>query len=153
MAGTYTNITEAEMKAFLEPLGFKLLNIPGTTELVFGKRVHCEVDPELPLTLRIYTGIAYGHSREKGEDAIRPVVFFKNRKGEVKLFTEGKRVHRIETWRKNLKQRIDSIKELLPVQVCHCGAPMKVRQGPHGDFYGCTNYPDCKGVKQIEQSK
>jgi hypothetical protein len=26
-----------------------------------------------------------------------------------------------------------------------CGAPMKRRTGPHGEFYGCSNYPKCRG--------
>ena len=29
-----------------------------------------------------------------------------------------------------------------------CGAPMKMRKGPYGAFWGCTNYPRCKGIKK-----
>ncbi len=28
-----------------------------------------------------------------------------------------------------------------------CGAPMALRTGPYGKFYGCTNYPSCKGKR------
>ena len=31
-----------------------------------------------------------------------------------------------------------------------CGAPMKVRKGPYGTFWGCTKYPTCKGVRKIK---
>lgn len=26
-----------------------------------------------------------------------------------------------------------------------CGAPTKLKEGPHGPFHGCTNFPDCRG--------
>ena len=29
-----------------------------------------------------------------------------------------------------------------------CGKPMLLREGKYGQFYGCTNYPDCKNTKQ-----
>ena len=29
-----------------------------------------------------------------------------------------------------------------------CGAPMKMRKGPYGTFWGCTKYPECKGIKK-----
>ncbi|MBN1867376.1 type I DNA topoisomerase [Candidatus Sumerlaeota bacterium] len=32
-----------------------------------------------------------------------------------------------------------------------CGAPMTARSGPHGPFLSCTNYPDCKHVRQIAE--
>ena len=31
-----------------------------------------------------------------------------------------------------------------------CGAPMALRSGPYGQFYGCTNYPSCKGKRDCE---
>ena len=30
-----------------------------------------------------------------------------------------------------------------------CGAPMTVRSGRYGEFYGCTNYPSCKGTRNL----
>ncbi len=29
-----------------------------------------------------------------------------------------------------------------------CGAPMQLRQGRYGQFYGCTKYPDCDGIER-----
>ena len=29
-----------------------------------------------------------------------------------------------------------------------CGADMLIRQGRFGDFYACSNYPECKNSKQ-----
>jgi DNA topoisomerase-1 len=31
-----------------------------------------------------------------------------------------------------------------------CGAPMVVKRGKYGNFLGCSRYPDCKGIKKIE---
>ena len=30
-----------------------------------------------------------------------------------------------------------------------CGATMKLRKGPYGEFYGCSNYPGCKGLVNL----
>jgi len=30
-----------------------------------------------------------------------------------------------------------------------CGKPMYIRQGKFGTFYGCTDYPKCKGIKPV----
>lgn len=29
-----------------------------------------------------------------------------------------------------------------------CGKPMLLREGKYGQFYGCSNYPDCKNIIQ-----
>ena len=31
-----------------------------------------------------------------------------------------------------------------------CGAPMKLRKGSYGEFYGCTNYPKCKYTENVQ---
>lgn len=32
-----------------------------------------------------------------------------------------------------------------------CGKPMKIRRGKHGVFYGCTDYPGCKGTASCDK--
>ena len=34
-----------------------------------------------------------------------------------------------------------------------CSSPMKRRKGKNGDFWGCSKYPDCSGIVNIEQKK
>ncbi len=34
-----------------------------------------------------------------------------------------------------------------------CGGIMRVRHGKAGDFWGCINYPVCRGTKRIESSR
>ncbi|MDZ7611388.1 MAG: type I DNA topoisomerase [Candidatus Moranbacteria bacterium] len=31
-----------------------------------------------------------------------------------------------------------------------CGAKMEVKKGPYGPFLGCSNYPQCKNIKKVE---
>jgi DNA topoisomerase-1 len=31
-----------------------------------------------------------------------------------------------------------------------CGGKMEVRKGPYGPFLGCTNYPQCRNIKKVE---
>lgn len=43
------------------------------------------------------------------------------------------------------KQKAVLTDEICPV----CGAKMYLRVGPYGQFYGCSKYPKCKGVKKL----
>lgn len=31
-----------------------------------------------------------------------------------------------------------------------CGATMRLRHGTHGDFWGCTAYPTCRGTRRVQ---
>jgi ssDNA-binding Zn-finger/Zn-ribbon topoisomerase 1 len=33
-----------------------------------------------------------------------------------------------------------------------CGGPTKLRAGRYGSFYGCADYPECKGIVKIQQN-
>ena len=32
-----------------------------------------------------------------------------------------------------------------------CGTPMRKRSSARGDFWGCSNYPQCKGIRKMEK--
>ncbi len=34
-----------------------------------------------------------------------------------------------------------------------CGSPTRRRPGKNGDFFGCSKYPECKGIINIEPKK
>lgn len=44
----------------------------------------------------------------------------------------------------------NSVKKVVPAdKICsECGSPMKLRKGPYGQFWGCTNYPNCKHIEK-----
>lgn len=40
------------------------------------------------------------------------------------------------------------------VVICsRCGAPMQIKKGPYSIFWGCTNYPRCKGTESINKKR
>lgn len=150
---TYQQISQSEMEDFLFSKGFQPVALPGTQELVYGKRVDCN---GLALTLRVYSSIFAGSGRAAGEDAIRVVLFLKLDDKIVKL-GGSKRVHRVQGWRDNLQSRLSDWQQFLPARTCSCGKPMVVRhvkQGPRkGEpFYGCTAFPECRNTERCQEA-
>lgn len=146
MPAQYLNISAAEMDQFLTHKGFAKIELEGTFEAVYGKRVHQD---DLQLTLRVYTGIQGQVSRGVGEDAIRVNLFMRTGDKIIKL-GGSKRVHRVVNWKANLSKRIDDWLDYMPKHKCQkCGLPMIVRTSKHGKFLGCAGYPNCKEVKSV----
>jgi hypothetical protein len=147
MSGKYVSISKDEMDQFLIPQGFSSIQIENTFELVYAKRVFQD---DLKLSLRIYTGInSSGISRDVGEDAIRVYLFMKKQDNSIVKICGCKRVNRIETWKNNLQQRINSWNDSFPKHKCDlCKMPMILRKGSNGDFLGCSNFPNCKFTKK-----
>lgn len=138
-------ISLTEMQEFLEPQGFKIIpNLPKTREIVFGK----VVAPDL--CLRIYTTIEpSGESRDCGSDAIRFVLVWRNPEtSDVKKIGGDKKCLRVTGWRENMQKRIDRWNEMKGQDCPRCGSPMCLRNGRNGKFYGCSQYPNCKGTRQ-----
>jgi len=160
MAATYCNVTAADMRDYLEPRGFRqygrdgVPDFGGVGELVWGK-----VFPFGPghICIRVYSGISKHtmQSREKGADAIRVVVFFRDTEGTIGKVGGNKRVHRVENWRNNLQNRIDAWEEAIEHKCDKCGSPMAVRtvkkEGPNKgrQFYSCLTKA-CNGFKWKE---
>jgi len=62
---------------------------------------------------------------------------------------------RTEEERKQIFAKINKlkpIKKITEFSCPRCGAPMKRRTGPNGIFAGCSNYPQCRGTRQVEQT-
>lgn len=139
----------------MENRGFTLVSLPGTRELVWGKRVRSVGD--YPVTLRVYSSIVEEKSRDVGEDAIRVALVAKipdDNDGspfgsKIVGIGRSKRVNRVPGWRNRLAERIAQWEELLATECPTCGAPMKERKGPKGKFYGCCRYPDCRKTVDI----
>lgn len=154
-------ISVAEMAAFMERNKFKVIRVPNTHELVYGRRedwVRIEGDREvyrLPFSLRVYTSLTLQGARNVGEDAIRVSVWgARLRDTQLEYFMIGgaKRVNRIQTWADNLQHRIDNWVELLEPLCPLCGAPMMLRKSDHGRFYGCLRFHTdrCRGQRKLE---
>ena len=59
-------------------------------------------------------------------------------------FSERMIAARVEE-KRNQRRAVDEDAPPCPV----CGGAMRVRHGKTGDFWGCTNYPACKGTRNI----
>ena len=146
---TFCNVTQGDLEKLLSPLGFKQIQVRGVIELVYAKRVD---QGELQLSLRVFSGVnPDGQSRDCGKDAMRVTLFMRDEDGSIHKIGGDKRVNRIQTWRKNLKARLDGWLDCLPKESCECGAPMVPRTGKHGDFLGCVRFPKCKQTRQIQK--
>jgi hypothetical protein len=143
---TYVNITQQDAEEFLLPQGFRKIELPGTKELVYGKRVDAD---GLVLSLRVYTGInPNGQSREVGTDAMRCNIFWR-KDDELKKVATSKRVHRVAGWKKNLQARLDELK--IEKKCSDCGSPMVRRKGQNGEFFGCASFPACRHTEKVQQ--
>lgn len=49
-----------------------------------------------------------------------------------------------------VKEHVQSRQQQIANNICpQCGGELKLREGPHGRFYGCSSYPRCKYTKKI----
>lgn len=157
--GQYKRLTQEEFEEFLEALdpgGFHIIgtdedsNLAFTKEIVYGRDLNDEEDD---LQIRIYSTIDVRTSkaRDKGDDAIRTVIWSKS----ISQPIAGKtKTLRIQTWRKNLAPKIKELLETWDTRVIkcdECGSWMIRREGQYGEFYGCSKYPVCENTKQVEQ--
>ena len=116
------------------------VQLDGVHEMVYGRRVAHDA------TLRVYTSVVAGQSRSKGKDAIRVCLFQRGEDGVIRLVGGDRRVHRVEGWRKNLGERLDNWMELTGPDCPKCGKMMANRKSEYGHFWGCSDYPNCKGI-------
>jgi hypothetical protein len=146
----YYNIQLSEMIRFLEGQArpFQRIDLKdGTMEVVFARRYdrRCSDGVIIPLSLRVYTGIELGgQSRQVGKDAIRVCVVARWSNRDYGIGS-AKRCNRVEGWRENLQQRIDSWEELAMPYCPVCSAPMIFHKPkPYGrkftPFWGCMRY-------------
>ena len=135
----FVAITEEEMDSFLKEKGFSTIALEGVNEKVYGKLVAQNT------SLRVYSSLIAGKSRGVGEDAIRVVLATRNA-DKIKICGSSRRVNRTKNWRDNLTNRIEGWFEMMGPNCYKCGAATVERKGAYGDFWGCTNYPECKGV-------
>lgn len=144
MPPVYTNITKQEMDAVLLKQGFEVVNIPHVYEYVYVKHI-------ANMQLRVFSSISLydNHGRDVGKDAIRVVVLDTS---NSKVKYGEKRINRTQNWKINLQERLNNWKDIVPEWCDWCGAPM-LRRKRHVDdhpFWGCSRFPKCKRVHNIE---
>lgn len=167
----YCNVTRADLEKFVFPQGFEIITKPGVFELIYAKRVdyiYGRRRRDMPaLTMILFSGINHdGNSRKVGKDAMRIEMVFRDiavknpQRGEWELpqpqrVGGAKRVHRVQGWRTNLQERIDSWEQILGPPCPLCGAPTEEKRPPKGKtwtpFYGCATWRSrgCQGTVRV----
>lgn len=92
----------------------------------------------------------FNHLSEKYPKLIE-IEYTKNMEKALDEIEEGKR-DAVDY----LKEIYDDLDRIIPEnnrnntdKTCPiCGAPMKLRKGRYGNFFGCSNYPNCNGMRK-----
>jgi hypothetical protein len=159
MAAQFTKFSKNEFEQYLgvdsntgKPLpngmGFYRIKVDGTWEYVYSKLV----DTELNISLRIMSTVSQqtGMARDKGEDAIRVLLFWRPDANSKPIpIGMGKSVKRTQNWRQNLDERLAMWDDMLGPH-CKCGAPTvrKLRRSDNQPFFGCVKWPNCPAEKE-----
>jgi len=91
--------------------------------------------------------------KEKFPDLIN-VEYTSNMESDLDKIAKGKldEIQFLNTFLNNMEKAIKKANVNSGEVLCpKCGAPMKIRKGQYGSFYGCTNYPNCDGVRKINK--
>lgn len=91
--------------------------------------------------------------KEKFPDLIN-VEYTSNMECDLDKIANGKldELKFLNDFLKDMEKAIKKANVISGEVICpKCGAPMKIRKGQYGSFYGCTNYPKCDGVRKINK--
>ena len=148
MAAKYQQVTLEDMSTILAPLGFTVTTVQGCRESVFGKRVDVNGHH---MSLRVFTSVVGNVSRDSGKDAIRVCLAYRLPDGTIKTVGSSKRVNRVPGWQGRLVERLAAWTEQLGPACPKCTKPMVKRKSKSGAFFGCCNYPDCRGTRNVDE--
>lgn len=159
----YVERTREEFDALLvEQMGFSVVPLEGTYEVVYQRQVVSKNGVEHPYLVRVYSSVLgyQGKTRDCGADAIRVVLI--PLEGEyagrpTKVLGEGKgkagrRINRTKGAMENLRKRVTQYFQLVIKYRCpKCGSLMAVRNSAKGKFLGCRSYPECNGSRPLPE--
>ncbi len=95
-------------------------------------------------------------SDEKCEKCGSPMVIKTGRFGPFlgcSNFPECKNIKSMSKGDKKEDEKLKALAEEYKDQICEkCGSPMVVKNGRFGPFLGCSNYPKCKNIKNLNVS-
>lgn len=92
-----------------------------------------------------------GLAKSTGKDSIRVWVEYNNRP----LKKSKRWTTRLPGWENRLRERVSEACKLIndldySPRCPYCGGTMVLRSGVHGKFYGCLNFPKCRGTRNYE---
>jgi hypothetical protein len=145
-ARRYTNIAQDEFEEFLDDFAqFEEVDMDDVNEVVYSIDL-----PTDDLELRVFSTLQNGSARDRGDDAIRNVVWSLE---DDRPVSGRRKTLRIESWRSNLRPKIQDMalnwREAINPRCDECEAWMARRESEHGEFWGCSNYPNCRHTIDI----
>ena len=147
MSGSrFRPFTRQQFEVLMNEMGFLEISRLGTFEHTY-ERLIANVPSDRRFAVRIYStvDVGTGVTRQNGSDAIRVMVYDTLRNRPVTDWN----VHRTTNAFTNTKERAREAWRyvLNSKHHCTCGCMMVERNGKHGPFLGCTNYPKCKNTR------
>lgn len=164
MARRFVDVPASAIEALMNTVTKGIANIGGTTRWITrgNERVFEVVLPgsDFRRAFHVYTTLAVGASqaRARGQDAVRIVVGTINAKGGLWPTQDSRRIlrtapagippARVAAFLSRLDGAMrDACESAEAIKACECGAPMRLRTGPTGSFYGCTTFPRCRNTR------
>jgi len=162
---TFVSVPADRLLALVREIGEAVKTRGGSyTESVVGREIVADITPpERKASVRIFTSLAHGAgaARDCGKDAVRVCVVGPV-KGKIKGLAKSRTLHRtaprkltesarVTTFLDRLKDASrTAYREALSHPTCpECGSVTALRKSAHGEFYGCTNYPECRGTRNV----
>ncbi len=139
MTGRYVEITREEFSKLMREYKAREYIKSEEGEIIY--RIPLKND----LWIWVYSTVPprTGVSRSRGEDAIRTVLMYRNRKAVMK----SSKTLRTKMWKENLRKKIQELSERVTDKVCPDGHPLVMRSAKGGgSFVGCSMFPDCDYV-------
>lgn len=154
----YERITKDDFEGFLDSMwyywheanpeddGFRKFS----QEKVYSITPLSDVDDRVTILIFSTIDRRTGKARDKGKDAIRCVIW----DTELQKPIGGKKkTLRIETWKSNLKPKIEDLVEETSSYIKSCSSCrtgwLVEREGQYGEFLGCVRYPECDYTEQM----
>lgn len=145
MVDRYVDITQEDFERTIKKYSPVRVKPKGVYEAVYKLPLANELSIWIYSTIDIHSGV----SREKGSDAIKTVLMFK----DAKIIKVAPKTLRVEKWSDNLREKIDELRTMVTEYRDPQGHPLlkKKKKDGKGIFYGCALYPECKYIYKGEK--
>lgn len=144
----FVRFTNDEFKAALSYVPGKIVaaSVPAW-EHVYD--IHLQILKDI--SVRIYSSVdkITGYSRDKGSDSIKIILIDDQKQVPI---SDVEKIFRTNGWSSRMNTKIKELIGYAASKMCpNCNVLMVKREGPHGLFLGCVNYPKCKQTKKYKQ--
>jgi hypothetical protein len=147
----YCPFTKDSFDLLMSEMGFVEFPMSGVHEYVYQRIIHNGPFPSDRFAVRIYStvDVRTQMTRENGADAIRIVLFDIKRQRSVLDWTTKRTFNAFANTKLRAKDAWGYVMKA-EHHCATCSALMVERKSTRGSFLGCTNFPECHAVRQLE---